>query len=61
MASQKQGKTIYLPPIYDPKKIREGIREILNLVEAMEQKDDTKDCMKGRESNEQATGEHDPS
>ena len=27
------GKTIYLPPIYDPNKIREGILEILYLVE----------------------------
>lgn len=33
-----QGKTIYLPSIYDPKKVREGITEIINLVKMQEQK-----------------------
>jgi hypothetical protein len=31
-----KGKVIYLPAIYDPKKIREGILEILNLVKTRE-------------------------
>ena len=36
------GKTIYLPSIYDPKKVREGILEILNLVKTQES--NTKVC-----------------
>ena len=31
-----QGKVIYLPSIYDPKKVREGILEILSLVKTQE-------------------------
>lgn len=31
-----QGKTIYLPSVYDPKKVREGILEIISLVQAQE-------------------------
>ena len=31
-----QGKVIYLPSIYDPKKVREGILEILSLVKTYE-------------------------
>ena len=30
------GKTIYLPSIYDPKKVRLGILEILSLVQTQE-------------------------
>ena len=30
------GKTIYLPSVYDPKKIREGILEIISLVQEQE-------------------------
>ena len=30
------GKTIYLPSVCDPKKIREGILEIISLVQAQE-------------------------
>jgi hypothetical protein len=33
------GKTIYLPSVYDPKKIREGILEIISLVQAQELKE----------------------
>ena len=32
------GKTIYLPSLYDPKKIREGILEIISLVQEQELK-----------------------
>ena len=32
------GKTIYLPSVYDPKKIREGILEIISLVHSQEMK-----------------------
>jgi|GEM_PF-5133716 hypothetical protein len=31
-------KIIYLPSVYDPKKIREGIRAILRMAEELEQK-----------------------
>ena len=31
-----QGKVIYLPSIYDPEKVREGILEILSLVKTQE-------------------------
>ncbi|HUU41872.1 MAG TPA: hypothetical protein VMW42_13125 [Desulfatiglandales bacterium] len=34
MASQ--GKTIYLPLVYNPRKVREGIIEIINLVNTQE-------------------------
>ena len=34
MASQ--GKTIYLPSVYNPRKVREGIIEIINLVNTQE-------------------------
>lgn len=33
------GKTIYLPSVYDPKKVRVGVLEILNLVKNQELKD----------------------
>ena len=33
-----QGRVIYLPPILDPKKIREGILEIISLVQEQELK-----------------------
>lgn len=39
---EKTGKVIYLPSIYDPKKVREGIREILSLVEIKELSDKAK-------------------
>ena len=32
------GKTIYLPSVYDPKKVRVGVLEILNLVKNQELK-----------------------
>lgn len=31
-----QGRVIYLPPMPDPKKVREGIREIIYLVQNQE-------------------------
>ena len=33
----KQGRIIYLPSVYDPEKVREGILEILRLVEERRQ------------------------
>ena len=32
----QQGKVIYLPSVYNPQKVREGILEILNLVKNQE-------------------------
>ena len=37
-----QGKTIYLPSVYDPKKVREGIIEIINLLKTQELNDKNK-------------------
>ena len=34
--SYSNGKVIYLPSVYDPRKVREGILEILNLVKNQE-------------------------
>ena len=42
-------KTIYLPPMPDPKKVREGIIEIINLVQTRELNDRTKKLGKKEE------------